>query len=480
MPTTELEVGTVGRDLGRARLFVVIVTVVALGVAGFVLVRLGAGPLPDPEGCKADVAGSHVELSTDQAENASAIAAVAVRRGLPARAVSIALAAAFQESKLHNLRYGDRDSVGLFQQRPSQGWGTRTLLLDPEYAAGAFYDQLVKIDGYQEMPITEAAQQVQRSGFPDAYAEHETGARALASALTGYSPARFSCVVHNPGVPTETAGSTGLTPRAEKVKTDLEHAFGGLPMGGFAPGGVSSGHMTGSAHYDGRAIDVLFRPVTAEGRRYGWAVAAYLVANANRLNLATVIYDGHIWSVGRSSESGWRAYDPPGDPATDPATEAVLEHRDHVHVDVVAGLTRTAGANFLILRDLVPESHNFTGFVPFAPVTIGGCRGSPGGMRDPMSSSMLYTMGMALDRAAENGFSVAVLIDGAWLEGLVAAHDGVGVVLESHDGGHAVVKTDRIAAVKVTAESPYRAPITDGHLHFEDHGAFPGRQRTTV
>jgi hypothetical protein len=81
-----------------------------------------------------------------------------------------------------------------------------------------------------------------------------------------------------------------------------------------------------------------------------------------------------------------------------------------------------------------------------------------------MSSSMLYTMGTALDRAATNGFTVNVLIEGTWLEGQIAAHDGVGVVLETHDGGHAVVKTERISAVKVTAESPYRAPITDGHL----------------
>lgn len=80
-----------------------------------------------------------------------------------------------------------------------------------------------------------------------------------------------------------------------------------------------------------------------------------------------------------------------------------------------------------------------------------------------MSTSMLYTMGTALNRAADNGYTVSLLIEGHWLEGQVAAHDGVGVVLEGHDGQHAIVKTDRIAAVKVTAESPYRAPITDGH-----------------
>src|SRR4051794_29814350 len=98
-----------------------------------------------------------------------------------------------------------------------------------------------------------------------------------------------------------------------------------------------------------------------------------------------------------------------------------------------------------------------------------------------MSSSMLYTMGMALDRAADNGFSVSLLIEGAWIDGHVAAHDGAGVVLEGHDGQHAVVRTERIAAVKVTAESPYRAPITDGHDFAVDFNgeAMPG-QRVTV
>jgi hypothetical protein len=86
--------------------------------------------------------------------------------------------------------YGDRDSVGLFQQRPSQGWGTRDQLLDPEYAANAFFDELEEVDGYESMRITEAAQAVQRSGFPEAYEEHAPGARVLASALTGWSPRR--------------------------------------------------------------------------------------------------------------------------------------------------------------------------------------------------------------------------------------------------------------------------------------------------
>ncbi len=155
----------------------------------------GIGPLPDPEGCTARVGGTVVDLSTEQAENATTIAAVAVRRGLPARAVSIALATAFQESKLRNLDHGDRDSVGLFQQRPSQGWGTAAQIQQPVYAANRFYDALEKVDGYQTMRITEAAQKVQRSGFPEAYEDHAADGRALASALTGYSRGAFTCVV---------------------------------------------------------------------------------------------------------------------------------------------------------------------------------------------------------------------------------------------------------------------------------------------
>ena len=105
----------------RALVLVVVLAVIAaVGVAFW----RGSGPLPDPEGCQATAAGRTVTLSSEQGENASLIAAIGVRRGLPARAVSIALATAYQESKIRNLSHGDRDSLGLFQQRPSQGWGS--------------------------------------------------------------------------------------------------------------------------------------------------------------------------------------------------------------------------------------------------------------------------------------------------------------------------------------------------------------------
>lgn len=304
----------------------VLATVIAVGIA---VLKVTDGIVGGPDGdCTATVNGHTVEISGEQAENASLIAALAIRRGLPARAASIALATAFQESKLRNIDYGDRDSVGLFQQRPSQGWGTRKQLLDREYATNAFYDELQKVDGYESMEITVAAQRVQRSAFPGAYADHEADGRALASALTGQSHEAFTCDLDG-GAPSADAQLTpvGLTPRANAARKDLLAKFGGLAMGGYAPGGVSSGHMAGSAHYEGRAVDVFFRPISPTNKNRGWAVAQYLVANAARLDIRTVIFDDRIWTAGRE---GWRDFTP----AETSGDIKILEHRDHVHLDV--------------------------------------------------------------------------------------------------------------------------------------------------
>ena len=319
------------RGNGPARAAVVLLACLAVAAGVFALYDRGVGPLPDPEGCQASVGGVVVDLSTEQAENATTIVAVGVRRGLPARAASIALATAYQESKLRNLDHGDRDSLGLFQQRPSQGWGTAAQIQDPYYSVNKFYDALVKVDGYQRMRITEAAQEVQRSGFPEAYEDHAADGRALASALTGYSRARFSCVVDDPGSASpEAPGRNGLTPRADRVRRDLHKAFGSLPLGGYDASGVSTGHMKGSAHYEGRAIDVFVRPINADNLRTGWAIASYLVAHASRLDIDHVIFDKRIWTAGARSDQGWRDYDP----GNGPGDRKILEHRDHVHVDV--------------------------------------------------------------------------------------------------------------------------------------------------
>ena len=291
----------------------------------------GVDDLFETSSCEADVAGDVARLDLTQARYASLIAAVAARRDLPERAVTIALATAMQESKLTNPRYGDRDSQGLFQQRPSQGWGTVEQVRDARYATRAFFSALEQVDGYQQMSVHEAAQSVQRSADGSAYAQHTDSARVLAAALTGRRAAAFTCEVDSPPASGETPGGSGLTPAAATLRREVASVVGPIPVGGFDPDGVTSGHSSDSAHYDGRAIDYFFRPVTDASTQRGWALASYLVANADRLDVATVIFSDAIWTARRSSE-GWRAYDPGS--LDGGSGDEVRRHLDHVHVDV--------------------------------------------------------------------------------------------------------------------------------------------------
>ncbi|MHA7240517.1 hypothetical protein [Arthrobacter sp. TMS1-12-1] len=131
-------------------------------------------------------------------------------------------------------------------------------------------------------------------------------------------------------LPVQALTASGLTPRAERVREALTGVFGDQSLGGFAPGGVGQGHGAESTHYDGRAIDVFFRPVTDENRRAGWLVAHWLVAHAEDLDIQYVIFDDRFWSD-HSTRTQWGDYDAP-----EPADE-ILRHRDHVHVDVHRG-----------------------------------------------------------------------------------------------------------------------------------------------
>jgi hypothetical protein len=316
----------------------VAVLVLALVGAGGVLALVwftdgSVGPFVLRESCTAEVDGQTTTVSPEQAGHATTIAAVAEQRGLPARAITIALATAYQESDLHNLDHGDRDSLGLFQQRPSQGWGTPEQVQDPVYAAGQFYDALVQVPGYRELTVTAAAQEVQRSAYPDAYADHEADARVLASALSGNSPGSFSCSFRPASYDEQAEEPDGLTARARTLRDEVGAAFAGLEVGGFHAGGIDSGHIEGSAHYEGRALDIMFRPYeNPERKRAGWVTAHWLVANADRLGIATVIYDAQIWTARRSDE-GWRPYTHPSGDTSNPT----LQHVDHVHVDVARG-----------------------------------------------------------------------------------------------------------------------------------------------
>ena len=287
--------------VSRTRRLLLGATVLAVAAGGaWYLVHTGAGPLPDPQYCEAKAAGRSVQLDIDQAHNASIIAAVAVDRGLPARAVSIALATAYQESKIHNVDHGDRDSLGLFQQRPSQGWGSASQVQDPIYAANAFYNALEGVDGYESMNIADAAQLVQRSADGSAYASHEEDARVLASAFTGYSRAALTCVIPTDEFSAESPQADGLTPRANGVRGDLDRVFPGLSLG------------LSSQRSPSHAVNVSLAAV-GDHRRIGWAIASYLVANADRLGVATVAFDGRVWSADRSTD-GWRVWRSGGKP----------------------------------------------------------------------------------------------------------------------------------------------------------------------
>ena len=165
---------------------------------------------PPPPGCQAGTGGAAIPLDTDQAGIAATIAGIAARHRLPQRAVTIALAAALQESKLQNLDYGDRDSVGVFQQRPSQGWGTTAELEDPVYATTKFFAALVRVPGYTKMPVDRAAQDVQHSADGYAYEQWVGIATQLAGYFTGTSPAEVSC---------------WYTPAGQGVQADLAGAL---------------------------------------------------------------------------------------------------------------------------------------------------------------------------------------------------------------------------------------------------------------
>ncbi|MCD0485676.1 hypothetical protein LO771_25620 [Streptacidiphilus sp. ASG 303] len=251
--------------------------------------------LPAAEECHVVTAAGEVVLDPTQASNAAVIAAVARSRNLPERAVTIALATALQESHLENLVGGDRDSIGLFQQRPSQGWGTARQIADPVYTANKFFDGLAKVPGYSRLPLTEAAQAVQKSGFPQAYAKHETDATVLAGSLTGREAESLGCTVDG-AAPVAAAsprvGRDGLTAGARRIAAQVRRDFGRTVAVRAAAGG--------------RGLELLPSGEGAAARRGGWAVAHWAVARAADLGVASVAYGGAEWRTGGSS-GAWRA-----------------------------------------------------------------------------------------------------------------------------------------------------------------------------
>lgn len=269
---------------GRGLAIALLVLLIAAGAVGAVVHWLDVThPAPVVAVCVVVDGSTTWRLAPDQADNAAVIAAVAGRRGLPAHAVTVALATALQESGLRNLDHGDRDSLGLFQQRPSQSWGSPEEVMDPIHATNAFYDRLVAVPNWQTIPVTKAAQAVQRSALPDAYANHEAGARAFASALTGGSTSTLTCTLDK--VPSTSPG-TDTAPLMARVQRDWGQ-IAVEPVAG-SPGAVN---------LDGRALGG-----ADQAGRLGWSLGQWAVATASTQRIVSVQVGDRRWTRGHD---GW-------------------------------------------------------------------------------------------------------------------------------------------------------------------------------
>lgn len=267
---------------GRQVLTILVILVVVFGVGGYLAREQFEGGLRLPSlgapECVARADGE-VRLDPEQMANAATIAAVGIARNVPDRAVVVALATALQESKLRNLEHlgegNDHDSVGLFQQRPSQGWGTAKQIADPRYAAKRFYTSLLKIKGWERLRVTDAAQRVQRSAYPEAYEKWAEEATVLAAVLTGQQANGVTCDTHD-------RDGAALTPAklAERMKLDF----------GTKAKGVTA---------EGTALRV-----PAKTAKVGWQFAHWLVVQAPAAGVTKVTFADRQWSARDGSWSG--------------------------------------------------------------------------------------------------------------------------------------------------------------------------------
>jgi len=232
----------------------------------------------NPTGCQAGAGQSAISLDPEQAAIAATIAGVAHHQAMPRRAVVVAYAAAMQESKLQNLSYGDLDSVGVFQQRPSEGWGPARKLLNPVYASTKFFQALASVPGYQRQPVYRAAQAVQHSADGYAYSQYQREAALLAADFTGRSAHAVWCWPD---------GGDPARANLAAARRALTATFG--PVG--------SQQLTAP-------LDAPSLLVPATHAQLGWAVAAWLVTHAASYGIHQVSYAGLRWRAAAGGR-GW-------------------------------------------------------------------------------------------------------------------------------------------------------------------------------
>jgi hypothetical protein len=273
-----------------------LVLLIAAGYALFGRPRHVAAPyVPPAPGCQAGTGVEAIPMDSDQAAIAATIAGVAARHRLPRQAVIVAYATALQESQMQDLDYGDRDSVGVFQQRPSQGWGTTAELEDPVYAATKFFAALVRVRRYTRLPVARAAQDVQHSADGSAYGQWTEVATLLAGYFTGTQPHGVSCWF-------TPAGRADLA----AAERELTETFG--PQGPHAVMAAVTTRRSGTKGRDGSVAVVRVQQDAA------WTVASWLVANARDYGISEVRYAGYEWTAADGS-MGWQRASGPQDPA---------------------------------------------------------------------------------------------------------------------------------------------------------------------
>jgi hypothetical protein len=269
------------RERPRRKRRILGVIALSLTVVAAVAIYVGIRriqPLFEGTGCRAVTGSETYALDPQQASIAATIAGVAYKQSMPEDAVTIAYATALQESKMHNLHYGDMDSVGVFQQRPSEGWGSTQEIEDPVYATTRFFRALSAVHSYLKMPVYQAAQAVQRSADGSAYIQYEQMGAELADVFTGRHAHDVSC------------WTSSTTPK----RTDLAAADSELAR----TFGTITEQQSGSAG-SGRPVQLRVpqSPV-------GWEVATWLVTHATSYGIHQVRYGGYQWQESNGFH-GW-------------------------------------------------------------------------------------------------------------------------------------------------------------------------------
>ena len=192
-----------------------------------------------------------------------------------------------QESRLTNLDYGDLDSLGLFQQRPSQGWGTAEQVSDMTYATNIFYDHLLQVPDWETIPVEDAAQEVQRSGYPELYATWDAMARAWASGLTGERSAGVTCALE----PATSSDADGLVAAISATLPNVKVSV--MPLNGKT--GTNNGAATNTASTT--LTITLPDGLSADNRtRLCWQTAGWLVTHARQYGIDALPADGMDWN----------------------------------------------------------------------------------------------------------------------------------------------------------------------------------------